>query len=75
MGIRMTSLPSRPVRLVTRKEAAAMFGVSLRHFIDVVDAELPRIYLGRCIRYDVRDIEQLIERWKITLRRLPGGST
>lgn len=65
---------TRTVQLVTRKEAAAMFGVSLRHFIAAVDAELPRVYLGRCVRYDVRDIEQLVNDRKITLRRMPGRS-
>ncbi len=57
------------LQLVSRREAADMLGISLRHFIDVADVELPRIYFGRSIRYDVRDIETLIERGKVTLKR------
>lgn len=63
---------SRTVQLVTRKEAAAMFGVCTRHFVDVVDPELPRVYLGRSVRYDIRDIEALVERRKVTLQRSVG---
>ena len=57
------------LQLVNQKEAAAMLGISLRHFIAVVNFELPRVYLGRCVRYDVRDIETLIEKRKVTLKR------
>ncbi len=58
-----------PPQLVKRLEAVAMFGVSLRHFLDVVDPDLPRIYLGRRVMYDVRDIEALIDRRKVKLQR------
>ncbi len=57
------------LQLVSRQDAADMLGISPRHFIDVVDVELPRVYLGRCVRYDVRDIETLIEKRKVTLKR------
>ncbi len=57
------------LQLVNRREAADMLSISPRHFIDVVDVELPRVYLGRCVRYDVRDIETLIEKRKVTLKR------
>ncbi len=58
------------LQLVSRRDAADMLGISLRHFINVVDVDLPRIYFGRSIRYDVRDIETLIEKGKVTLKRL-----
>lgn len=54
---------------VSRKDAADAFGVSLRHFIAVIDPELPRIYVGRCVRYDVRDVVELMERRKVRLER------
>ena len=57
------------LQLVNQKEAAAMLGISKRHFVGVVNVELPRIYFGRCVRYDVRDIETLIEKGKVTLKR------
>ncbi len=57
------------LQLVSRQEAADMLGISLRHFVAVVDVELSRVYFGRCVRYDVRDIEALIERRKVTLKR------
>ncbi len=57
------------LQLVNRKEAAAMLGISPRHFLAVVDVDLPRIYFGRSIRYDVQDIETLIEKRKVTLKR------
>ncbi len=57
------------LQLVSRREAADMLSISPRHFIDVVDVDLPRIYFGRSIRYDVRDIETLIEKRKVTLKR------
>ncbi len=57
------------LQLVNQKEAADMLGISKRHFVAVVDVELSRVYLGRCVRYDVRDIETLIEKRKVTLKR------
>jgi hypothetical protein len=59
-----------PRLLVDRTAAAAMLCISKRHFVEVVDPELARVYLGRCVRYDVRDIEALIERQKVPLRRV-----
>lgn len=58
-----------PRLLVSRRDAAAMLGISLRHFIEVVDPELRRVYLGRCVRYDVREIEELVQRRMIRLER------
>ena len=60
---------ARPVQLVSQKEAAAICGVSLRHFQSVVDRSLPRIYFGSSVRYDVRDVDALLERWKVKMQR------
>ena len=55
------------------KEAWTMLGISRRHFYYNVDPELPRVYLGSAIRYDVRDLEALIARRTVVLTRVPKG--
>ena len=50
-----------------------MLGISRRHFYYNVDPELPRVYLGSAIRYDVRDLEALIARRTVVLTRVPKG--
>jgi hypothetical protein len=49
-------------RLVSREEARVYLGVSKRHLIDAIDPELRRVYVGRRVLYDLRDLDAWIER-------------
>lgn len=47
--------------LITRQEAAAMLGVSLRHFERHVQPEIPCVYSGQLRLYRPRDLEQWVD--------------
>ena len=49
---------SVPRLLLTRKEAAAALGMSLRHFQRHVQPHLPCVYSGQLRLYPLRDLER-----------------
>ncbi len=51
--------------LLTTKEAAAALRISERHLFRYVAAgAIPSVHLGRCLRFDPRDLRLFIERQK-----------
>ncbi len=51
-------------RLLSRAEAAAYLNVSLRTLISRIDPELDRVFIGRRVLYDLRDLDTLIDHRK-----------
>jgi excisionase family DNA binding protein len=49
--------------LLSREQAAKMLGVSVRHLINLEDPMgIPRIRMGRCVRYSPAALQEWIER-------------
>ena len=58
-------------RLLDVNEAAAYLGVqpkTIRNWVSA--ARIPSVKLGRCLRFDVRDLDRLIDQGR---RPTPGG--
>jgi len=54
------------VRLLNIKEAARFLGTTDKTlYTKIWRREIPFIKLGRCVRFDVRDLEALIERLRV----------
>jgi hypothetical protein len=61
------SNPQLRPRLMTLKEAAAFLGVGIWTMRDIVwSGSVPLVRFKRRMYFDVRDLEQLIERNKVT---------
>ena len=60
------SSPSSPQGWVSEKELAAHLRISLRHLVNLRKRGLPYIALGKCVRYDMAEVEAFIR----TNRRL-----
>ena len=58
-GPMAAAVPSR--MLLTRREAAAVLGVGLRHFQRHVQPFVPCVYSGQLRLYRPRDLEQWVE--------------
>ena len=51
--------------LLTPKETATALAISPRKLWGMTaSGEIPHVRLGRCVRYDIRDLEAAIERMK-----------
>jgi excisionase family DNA binding protein len=51
--------------LLTPKQAAATLAISPRKlWAMTASCEIPHVRLGRCVRYDVKDLEAAIDRMK-----------
>jgi predicted DNA-binding transcriptional regulator AlpA len=51
--------------LLTREDAAALLGVSLRSFDRHVSREVPRVQIGSRVLYDRKDLEGWLARRKV----------
>ena len=59
--------------LVTSREAARMLAVSERTLWGLADrGEIPRIRIGRAVRYDVRDLDAWIQHNKARMTAKPN---
>jgi hypothetical protein len=61
MSVAGSTRPIVPRMLLTRREAAAVLGVSLRHFQRHVQPFVPCVYSGQLRLYRPRDLEQWVE--------------
>lgn len=52
------------VRLLSLREAAAALSVSERKLWGIPQDELPRVRLGRSVRFDVEDLREWIQKRK-----------
>ena len=60
-----SSTPTKPVLLLTPKQAAEALAISPRKLWGMTaSGEISHIRLGRCVRYSIRDLEAEIERRK-----------
>ena len=60
-----SSTPMKPALLLTPQQAAQALAISLRKLWGMTaSGEIPHVRLGRCVRYDIRDLELAIERLK-----------
>ena len=61
--------------LVTSREAARILAVSERTLWGLADrGEIPRVRIGRAVRYDVRDLDVWIQRNKAGTKAKPDES-
>jgi hypothetical protein len=58
MSVAGSTQPAVPRMLLTRREAAAALGVSLRHFQRHVQPFVPYVYSGQLRLYRPRDLEE-----------------
>ena len=57
-----SSTPVEPALLLTPQQAAKALAISPRKLWGMTDSgEIPHVRLGRCVRYDIRDLEAAIE--------------
>ena len=60
-----SSTPMKPALLLTPQQAAQALAISPRKLWGMTaSGEIPHVRLGRCVRYDIRDLELTIERLK-----------
>ena len=60
-----SSRPPKPTLLLTPQQAAEALAISPRKLWGMTaSGEIPHVRLGRCVRYDPRDLEAEIERRK-----------
>ncbi len=64
----METMRDKPVdstlRLLSLREAAAVLAISERKLWGIPEDELPRVRLGRSVRFDVEDLKKLVARQK-----------
>ena len=62
------------VRLMTVKEAARYLGTTpATLYTRIWRREVPFIKLGRSVRFDVRDLEEMIEQFKVVPQEFPAS--
>jgi hypothetical protein len=60
------SSPTTPPGWISEKELARHLRISLRHLVNLRRSGLPYIALGKCVRYDLAEVEAYLR----TNRRL-----